>query len=61
MWPGGRWQGWKVVLGDKRGVGEEKGEGVCVLWDRCKANAVTEDTRTQETTGYTEGKEGPTL
>lgn len=50
-----------MVLGDKRGVGEEKGEGVCVLWDRCKANAVTEDTRTQETTGYTEGKEGPTL
>lgn len=49
-----------MVLGNERGVGEEKAGGVCVLRDRCEVNAVTGDTRTQETAWWTR-KEGPTL
>lgn len=41
----------RVVLGTKRGVGEEKRGGVCVLWDRYEASAVAGDTRTPGTEG----------
>lgn len=49
------------VLRNERGVGDRRGGGVCVLWDRCEASAGRGDIRTQEALGWTEGKDGPTL